>query len=157
NPITTEEFDILSGGVGVTAGRNLTVDATNPAKFSLGFSPPSNGAIVSLIAGGAGVEGVLSINGSLIANGPDRGNLPTGGTGGSITLASNSILPFVIGSNASGNGITGTLGQPILSANGGPSGGDGGTVRVSNSGSGGVSLTPAALITANGGAGVVTT
>lgn len=137
--------------VTVTTGGNLTV---NMAALQLGAA-----ANVNLSAGTAG-PGNLLITGSLIADG-------VAGQGGTVTLSSNSSSPFVIG-GATVNGITGVISAngsppPVLftgtlpgpysvnsgEVNPGPPtitlnslyGGSGGTISVTNSGDGGITLT----------------
>ena len=87
-----------------------------------------NGGTINL-TNGVSTAGTLFVNESLSANG--GGN----GSGGQINIVNNSSSVFLI-SGASSNGIKGTL-----TANGGSGvGGSGGTISVTNIGSGGITL-----------------
>ena len=112
--------DSGSGGSAfISAGGNLTVDAT---AMNLGDAPS-----ISLSAGSNG-QGNLLVTGNLVADGVN-------GAGGSIYLSSNSADAFVIG-RATVNGVTG-----ILSAKGSlTNAGSGGSISISNEGTGGITL-----------------
>src|SRR5262249_47230416 len=111
------------GPVSITA-TTLTV---NPAALLAGpLGLVGDGANLTLVAGPRG-EGDLFITGSLLANGADIGN------GGSIVLVSSSAQSFNVMPGATINGVNG-----IVSASAGQVFGDGGSVRIENSGSGGI-------------------
>ncbi len=129
--ITVNNGTISSGSV--TAG---TTQTTSMIVNTL----ESPGGAISLTAGVDSKSGVITDTGLGSNN------------GGSITIVTNSSTAFNIGS-ASTNGTTGTI-----TANGGPTaGGGGGTISITNSGSGGIALFDYADISfapgAGGGAG----
>src|SRR5205823_4888252 len=125
---------------------NVTVDT---AALGLGSVPPNGPAI--FLQSGLGGQGDLSISssdplsdGGLHCNGIERSSLPASG-GGQITLISNSINPFVIGSAATPlNGIKGSI-----TANGALIGGNGGTISITNAGKGGLSISSLTNVSAS--------
>ena len=131
------------GNVTMVAGRNLTV---TPGSLTVGpIGSGGGGAIINLRAGAAG-SGNLFITGSLMENGSGS-SFPN--SGGSITLTTNSSTPFTIGSGAGTNGVNGTL-----SANGGTgSSATGGTLLVTNTGSGGIYVPSPSSLTVTPGSG----
>jgi hypothetical protein len=145
------------GQVTLSSGRNLTI---NPLPVSISAAPTGtngNGAKFTFTAGTGGA-GNLHIFGSLLANGTGTGD------GGNISLTSNSTTVFTTGA-ASLNGVDGAV-----VANAGATSGAGGTLSITNSGKGGltISSTASALfsnvatngaggsLTLNGGTGTLT-
>jgi hypothetical protein len=122
-----------SGFVTVVAGRDLTVtpSALNISPSGLRFY----GAYYYLRAGLNG-PGNLKVSGSLNAS-PSVPEFLIGQpffNGGGVTLISNSALPFTVGA-ASSNSISGSI-----QANGIGGAGDGGSIQIINTGTGGISV-----------------
>lgn len=131
-----------SGGAGgkviISNGGDLRI-----APASVLAAPPTGssgqGPNLTFTAGTSG-PGNLLATGSLLADGV------TTGTGGTVTLTSNSSTIFRIDSSAVTNGV-----QGVVSANGAGAGGQrGGTIIVKNLGSGGVAVNTAANVSAAG-------
>jgi hypothetical protein len=102
--------------VTISTGGNLTVD---PTSLDLVPGTNGNGANLTLCAGMNGA-GNLLVTGSIDVSGNNSGN------GGSVTLCSSSATPFYVNSALlTTNGVAGTI-----KANGGPTGGNGGSVTI---------------------------
>jgi hypothetical protein len=135
----SQQIQLLGTNLSVSAGRNLTVDAS-----SLVVEPTLThmGGHVALTAGSAG-GGNLLITGNLDVSGPSGFGTGTG-NGGEIALSAASSQAFVIGGTAGiTNGIIGTI-----KADGSGTGGDGGKIGITNNGSGGVRFNSSASVTA---------
>ncbi len=126
------------GIVNLNSGGNLVVDpvavTASPAGVGTG-----KGAQFAFSAGTAG-SGNLNISGSLNANSTNTGD------GGSISLTSNSSSAFLVNGNKV-NFVNGTL-----SANAGTAG-NAGSISIFNNGTGGVTLSNPADVTATAGIG----
>src|SRR5262249_48130380 len=133
------------GTVAVYAGRNLTV---TPGSLLAGPQGVNGaGANITLSAGSSTAAGNLFINAGLAADSTGGGGT---GRGGTITLSCNSTTVFTINTGATTNGVAG-----IVSAAAAGIFGQGGTISVSNYGTGGITLSAAAnaVVTAAFGAG----
>jgi hypothetical protein len=113
------------GSVNIQNAGNLTVDAT---KLSVLAAGNGNGGHILLQAGSSTSTGNLIVTGDLHADGVGTGN------GGSITLASSSKSPIIVGTTKVVNGTSGAI-----TANGK----NNGTVIVANIGAGGVTISRA--------------
>ncbi|MDR3615253.1 MAG: hypothetical protein P4L53_16970 [Candidatus Obscuribacterales bacterium] len=129
----------LASPVIITSGGNLTVD---PAGLNLLPAANGDGTTVVLTAGTSGT-GNLLVTGNIDVSGAGTGN------GGSVTLTSASATPFTVNQNATVNGIDGTI-----SANGGPQGGNAGSITINALGvtggaNGGINLGPTTNVSFN--------
>ncbi len=122
------------GIVTVEAGSNLTVDSASMSCNPQGTN--GAGAQVTLAAGAAG-SGTLLVSGNVACNGKETG------AGGSFVASESSSSTFAI------NG--GSIGT--IKANAGSTSGTGGTISVTNTGSGGISLSATSDISLNPSAG----
>ena len=108
---------VLGGNVTLSAGQNLTITA--PAS-NLTIAPTSgSGGTLSLIAGTA-AAGNLSVSAALSANAVGTGS------GGSITIVTNSSTAFNTNSSAGGNGVTGGITANAAGT------GNGGSIAIAN-------------------------
>ena len=125
------------GSVTITAAQSLTIASSATINVSpLGHN--GSGGSIFLTNG----SGFMYIDQSLNANGVGTGS------GGQIVISNNSSSVFLI-SGPSSNGVNG-----IFSANAGNGiGGTGGTIAVTNSGSGGITVLSYADIPVNAGLG----
>lgn len=128
------------GSVSLTSASDITIA---PASLNINTtqSGSGEGGTLSLTAGTSGMGNVF-ISSSLSVDGHNAGG------GGTITIVTNSALPFTIGSGATTNGING-----VLSAQSGASGGNfwgGGTISITNNGNGGIALVSTSSITVSG-------
>lgn len=126
------------GIVSVSSGRNLTVNTSALVTMPLGTN--GNGSQISLSAGTAGT-GLLYINNAIDVSGNGTGN------GGSLTLSARSSSAFIVGTSATTLGVDGT----ITAQDGATGSGTclGGTISITNLGSGGISLDAAANLSVN--------
>src|SRR5262249_27550390 len=127
------------GTIKLTAGTDMAVNMAVLAAWLLGTN--GNGAQLSFTVS----NGKLGIFGNLSADGAGTG------AGGKITISVNSSTPFSIRDGDSVSGVSGVLHADAGSA----SGGDGGTVSITQSGSGGLKFCADSslfLISAQGGA-----
>ncbi len=124
------------GTITLTAGRSLTI--TSNATINVAArSPKGTGGVINLTNGTAINTGNMQINQSLVVS-------SSGGKGGQIKIANNSTNVFVIQNAAVTNGINGSLLANGVS---------GGTISVSNSGSGGITVVDFANISVAASAG----
>src|SRR5262249_60179791 len=126
------ESELGNGGtVSVTIPGNITVDGTFLVARPLGFN--GKGANITLAAGGDR-PGALTIKGSLDAGGAG-GGAPglENADGGSVSLTANSATALAVlgGINASSGAVNG----------------NGGSIIVTNSGSGGILVSDPSLMT----------
>ncbi len=141
------------GAVTLTSGQDILLDPTmltagplsgtnnqfNPNNGGLAIQVGGNGALLNFVAArNLSTTGALSANGAASTISGSSGN--PSGNGGVINITVNSSTVFDIGAaGATTNGI-----QGLLSANGNvgttPAFGSGGTINVTNSGTGGVQV-----------------
>jgi fibronectin-binding autotransporter adhesin len=144
-----------TGGLIVTPSV-LSVTASDATSSVLGGAA-GNGGSLNLQApkGNVFINGPLSVNG-----GGDGGGISAPGNGGTISIVSNSKTAFNLGgTTASANGITGALsamGSSLTTGSTMLGGGNGGSIAVTNLGTGGVIFTPSSVVvTATSGNGGV--
>ena len=114
----------------------------NPANLQAAPQSNGKGAIITLDTSAS--TGNLLVNGAINANGIN------GGSGGVVTIKVDTTAAFDISSTATTNGINGTNPDgSYISATGGPSGGSGGTVTVTNIGIGGIVMSSPTNINVN--------
>ncbi|MBX9879478.1 MAG: hypothetical protein K2Y22_13540 [Candidatus Obscuribacterales bacterium] len=108
---------VIGGNIRLSAGQNLTITA--PAS-NLTVAPTSGtGGSLTLIAGTA-ASGNLSVSAALSANAGGTGS------GGSITIITNSTTAFNTNSNSGGNGVTGGITANAAGT------GSGGSISITN-------------------------
>jgi len=128
------------GSVRVVSGRDLIVDPAGIAVAPQGVN--GDGGSISLTSGKT-PSANLFVTGNLSASGAGIGN------GGSISLTTSSNLGFGIFPGAKGSGVNGTL-----SANAGPTAGDGGTITINSNFQRGITLQQRSIfINASAGGG----
>ncbi len=122
------------GTLNVSAGGDLTVDVTQASAAPQLAN--GKGGNYQFNAGAGGSGNLLLTNGSLTANGLGKGD------GGKIILSSNSNTAFLL----NGAGLNGVQGANNLAAQGGAGGGAGGTISITNSGTGGITVSNSNLL-----------
>lgn len=113
------------GSITLSAGRNLTANAGSASPLGTN----GGGAIISVAAGTA-TNANLLLNGTLSVDAVGTGNA------GSITIAVNSSTPFLIGGATTNGSVGGLSADAVSSANSG----DAGSITVTNSGTGGITV-----------------
>ncbi len=134
-------FNAGNGGfVTLNAGRNLIIPSTIGIVKVIPAGNNGNGGTISLTAGAASSSGILQANQALNADGTGTGN------GGTVSVSYNdTINPLIVGATGPHSYVIGNI-----SSSAGAFGTTGGTVNITDTGNGPLSVTLTGSILASG-------